>query len=263
MPEDVLAAIVRAVETRLARRPAEPDLEAQALRARARREREGSRSLRKALAAPGLSIIAECKRKSPSAGVLRDPFDPVALAVAYAQGGARAISVVTEPDFFGGDPSWIGSVRRAVSLPVLRKDFIISPRQLLETAVLGADAVLLIARILDDRMLQTLVQLASELGLEVLLELFIDEDPSRAVEAAVPMIGVNARNLKTFDIDLRAVERLGAVLPSGRPWVAESGIHGADDLQRLAAAGYDGFLIGEHLVTSVDPASEVHTLLTS
>ncbi|NOZ79723.1 MAG: indole-3-glycerol-phosphate synthase [Acidobacteria bacterium] len=261
MAEGILHTIVRAVEARLERHPADPGLEERAYEAAAARERAGLRSLANALAAPGASIIAECKHASPSAGVLRTPFDPVELAAAYERGGARAISVVTEPDFFGGDPAWIAAVRTAVSLPVLRKDFIVSRRQLLETAALGADAVLLISRILDAGTLKELLALAADLHLEVLLEIFCDEEPAQAVNSGARIIGVNARDLASFAVDLGAVERLGEQLPPGRLRVAESGMRTASDLRRLAGAGYDGFLIGERLVTSNDPAATLRNLL--
>ena len=191
-------------------------------------------------------IIAECKKASPSAGVIRDEFDAVALAQAYAAGGAAAISVVTEPDSFGGQRRWLDDVRQAVDLPVLHKDFIVTRRQLFETAVLGADAVLLIARILDGDTLADLLRTASELELEVLLEIFADEDPAAAVATGAPIIGVNARDLATFEVRLDTVERMAAELPSDRLRVAESGIHGRRDLDRLRAAGFDAFLVGEH-----------------
>ncbi len=163
-----------------------------------------------ALSVPGPAVIAECKKASPSAGVIRDPFDPSDLARSYAAGGAAAISVVTEPDFFHGDPEWLAAVRRAVSLPVLRKDFIVTRRQLFETSVLGADAVLLIARLLDRETLDELLTLAADLEIEVLLEIFADEDPSMVIDSGAQIIGVNARDLATFETRFRPGGRIGA-----------------------------------------------------
>jgi len=185
----------------------------------------------------------------------------VELARAYEAGGAAAISVVTEPDFFSGDPAWIAAVREAVALPVLRKDFIVEPRQVLESVLLGADAVLLIQRILEPARLRELLDLAEGLGLDVLLEFFVDEDPAPAVASGARILGVNARDLSSFTLDLEAVERLGAQLPGDRLRVAESGVRGREDLRRLHAAGYGAFLVGEHLVRSADPRAAVRGLL--
>jgi indole-3-glycerol phosphate synthase len=185
----------------------------------------------------------------------------VALARAYAEGGAAAISVVTEPEYFSGDPQWLAVVRRVVDLPVLRKDFLVTRRQLYESAVLGADAVLMISRILDREILAELLTTASELDLEVLLEIFADENPESAVASGAGIIGVNARDLATFETRLDRVEAMAKELPADRVLVAESGIHGPDDLDRLHAAGYDAFLVGEHLVRAEDPQAAVSHLL--
>ncbi len=206
-------------------------------------------------------MIAECKKASPSAGVIREDFNAPTLAGAYAAGGASAISVVTEPNFFQGDTRWLIDVRQTVDLPVLRKDFVISRRQLFETAVLGADVVLLIARILDRETLSDLLQTAAELELEVLLEIFADEDPTVAVESGAEIIGVNARDLATFEVRLDRAESMAALLPTDGVRVAESGIHGREDIEGLHAAGFDAFLIGEHLVRAEDPETAVRALL--
>ncbi len=262
MADGVLDRIVASVLERLEETPPRDDLEVAAEEAAAARRREGLRSLAAALSGLAPAVIAECKRASPSAGLLRDPFDPVALARAYEAAGASAISVVTEPVFFRGDPAWVRRVREAVSLPVLRKDFILTPRQVLESAVLGADAILLIQRILDPAMLEELLLTARELDLEVLLEIFADEDPGPAVASGAGIIGVNARDLATFVTDLDAVAAKAAAIPADRIRVAESGIHSPEDLRRLHRAGYGAFLIGEHLVRSPDPARTLASLLT-
>jgi indole-3-glycerol phosphate synthase len=259
--ETALDRIVADVRRRLETYSEASGLEDAAREAVEARRQDGLRSLRSALSNPGPALIAECKKASPSEGLIRDDFDAVALAEAYSKGGAAAISVVTEPDSFQGDTRWLIDVRRTVDLPVLRKDFIVTRRQLFETAVLGVDAVLLIARILDRETLESLMQTAAELELEVLLEVFADEDPATAVESGAPIVGVNARDLATFEVRLDRVESIAAELPADRVRVAESGIRGPGDLDRLHAAGYDGFLVGEHLVRSDDPESAVRALL--
>jgi len=251
--ETALDRIVANVRRRLDDLPAVPALEEAAREAVEARRSAGLRSLAGALSVAAPSLIAECKKASPSAGVIREDFGPVALASAYRAGGAAAISVVTEADSFQGEPTWLVDVRRAVDLPVLRKDFIITRRQLFETAVLGADAVLLIARILDEENLADLLHLAGELELEVLLEISADEDPAPAVASGAAILGVNARDLATFEVRLDRVESIAAQLPADRLRVAESGIHRSGDVERLRQAGYDGFLVGEHLVRAEDP----------
>jgi indole-3-glycerol phosphate synthase len=259
--ETALDRIVADVRRRLDTYTEAPGLDEAAYEAVEARRRDGLRSLGRALSAPGPALIAECKKASPSAGLIREDFDAVVLADAYAAGGAAAISVVTEPDSFQGDTRWLIDVRRTVDLPVLRKDFIVTRRQLFETAVLGVDAVLLIARILDQETLMDLLRTAAELELEVLLEVFADEDPAAAVASGAPIVGVNARDLATFEVRLDRVASIATQLPTDRVRVAESGIHGPGDLDRLRAAGYDGFLVGEHLVRAEDPEAAVRDLL--
>lgn len=246
----VLDRIVDAVRARMAAEPEPGDL---ADRAAALRESSPRRSFRDALSAEGTSIIAECKKASPSAGLLRADFDPARLAARYQAAGASAISVVTEPDFFKGSLEWLPAVREVVDLPLLRKDFIIDERQLREAAALGADAVLLIQRVLSADRLAELVGAAGELGLEALVEIFVDEDPAPTIASGTRIIGVNARDLATFVTSLDAVEALAERLPSDLVRVAESGIKGHGDVARLQTAGYDAFLIGEHLVRADDP----------
>ena len=259
--KSILDRIVADVRRRLDETPEPPGLIDAAHAAAETRRQRGLRSLRKALSGPGPAVIAECKKASPSAGVIRADFDPVALARAYAEGGAAAISVVTEPEYFFGDPQWLAVIRRAVDLPVLRKDFLVTRRQLHESAVLGADAVLLISRILDRETLAELLATASELDIEVLLEIFVDEDPASAVASGAQILGVNARDLATFETRLDRVEALANKLPADRVRVAESGIHGPGDLARLHEAGYDAFLVGEHLVRAADSTDAVRHLL--
>ena len=260
MPESVLDKIVVDVRKRLDWTPEAPGLERLAARAVEMRCREGKRSLRRALAGSDPEIIAECKKGSPAVGLIRPDFSPVTLARAYSAGRAAAISVVTEPDSFFGEPKWLVEVRRAVDLPVMRKDFIIDRRQLFETAVLGADAVLLIQRILDKQKLESFLAIAAELELEVLLEIFVDEDPGPAIDSGAAIIGVNSRDLATFKTDLDRVEALAEQIPDDRLKVAESGIHGHEQVHRLHEAGYGAFLVGDHLVRSDDPEASVRKL---
>jgi len=261
MPEGIIDRIVTSVRARLGTEPAGADLVARAHREAEKRARSGGRSLRRALRDGAPAVIAECKRASPSAGLLREDFDPIRLAEAYSVAGAAAISVVTEPDFFRGDLSWLAQVRQAVELPVLRKDFIVDGRQLYESVIAGADAVLLIQRILSPERLEGMLRLAAELRLEVLLEIFADEDPAPAVASGAPIIGVNARNLDTFEVDLARVAAIAGELPRDRLRVAESGIHSRDDLAVLHRAGYDAFLVGEHLVRAERPGDALRALL--
>ncbi|HSN57093.1 MAG TPA: indole-3-glycerol phosphate synthase TrpC [Candidatus Sulfomarinibacteraceae bacterium] len=256
--ESVLDRIVAAVRTRLAATPEPRDLARRAAEARRRSPR---RSLFEALSADGTRVIAECKQASPSAGVLRPGLDPAALASRYQAAGAAAISVVTEPDFFQGRLEWLSAVREAVDLPVLRKDFIVDERQLREAAAAGADAVLLIQRILPRDRLAELVGAASDLGLEVLVELFADEDPAAALASGAEIIGVNARDLATFTTRLDVVEAIAGFLPPDRLRVAESGITCRADIVRLQTAGYDAFLVGEHLVRADDPGAALRRLI--
>jgi len=257
MAESVLERIVAAVRGRLAAVPEPNDL---ADRAAAVRAESPRRSLLAALSVDGPAIIAECKKASPSAGLLRADFDPVKLSALYQAAGASAISVVTEPDFFEGRLEWLEAVRGVVELPVLRKDFLVDERQLREAAAFGADAVLLIQRILPGDRLDELIGAARDLGLETLVEVFADEDPTPSVAAGAEIIGVNARNLATFDTSLDAVEAMADRLPTDRVRVAESGIRSHADIARLVAAGYDAFLVGEHLVRAEDPGRALRRL---
>ena len=215
-----------------------------------------------ALSRPGrINVIGECKRRSPSAGVLRAQYQPGRIAEAYERAGAVAVSVVTEPAFFGGGLDHLREVRQAVGLPVLRKDFIVDPYQLYEARAAGADAVLLIAAALDDGELGTLLAEARRLGLAALVEVHDDADLDRASGAGATLIGVNNRNLRTLEVDLSTGTRLAGRLPMGCVAVAESGIRSAEDLGRLRECGFDAFLIGGHLLTSPDPGAALADML--
>lgn len=214
------------------------------------------------LSEPGVRIVAECKRRSPSRGVLRADYDPVSIAQDYASAGAAAISVLTEPTFFDGSLEHLRRVRAAVTVPLLRKDFIVTPYQIVEAAAAGADAVLLIVAALDDRDLVALTSTAKACGLDVLVEVHDRTELDRAVAAGADVIGVNSRNLRTLTVSTDVLDELGAVMPSGIVAVAESGIKSADDVSRLRAVRYDAFLIGERFMAAPHPGEALAALKT-
>jgi indole-3-glycerol phosphate synthase len=210
----------------------------------------------------GLSVIAEVKRRSPSKGDLAEIPDPAELARAYAEGGAAAISVLTEQRRFGGSLDDLRVVRAAVDTPLLRKDFIVTDYQLLEARAAGADLVLLIVAALDDETLARLHEQARTLGLTALVEVHDADEIARALAVGAELVGVNARNLKTLQVDPDAFGRLVGLLPDDVVKVAESGINGPDDAARYAAEGADVVLVGEALVKDGDPAAAVAALRT-
>ena len=222
---------------------------------------DGARLLA-ALKAGGPRVIAEVKHRSPSAGViLPDPADAFrGVARAYRRAGAAAISVVTEPDFFGGDLAWLPEVKRTSGLPVLMKDFVVDEAQLDLALSLGADAVLLIVAALDGVELGRLHRAARTRGLAVIVEAHDEEEVRRALAAGAEVVGLNARDLRTFAVDLGRVAAMGRLLPASVVRVAESGIHGPADVERLADAGFDAFLVGESLLRSGDPARALRAL---
>lgn len=207
------------------------------------------------------AIIAEVKKASPSRGVIRADFEPRAIAAAYQSGGAAAISVLTEERFFQGHLKYLEAVRGAVSLPLLRKDFVVDPYQVVEARAFGADAVLLIVAILDDALLRELLLVAGQTGLDALVEVHDEEEVRRAVAAGARLVGVNNRDLRTFVTRLETSERLRPLMPADTLAVAESGIESAADIARLQRAGYDAFLVGESLMRSPDPAAKLRELL--
>ena len=254
----IVAATVRIVEIREAGEPRSA-LERRALATPVRAGRF-SESMRRT---GHFNVIAECKRRSPSVGVLRDDYDAVAIAKAYAAAGAAAISVLTEPTFFDGSLEHLASVRQAVAVPVLRKDFIVSEYQLLEARACGADAVLLIVAALADAELRRLYATAGELGLDVLVEVHDDRELERALGVGAEMVGVNNRNLRTLAVDVHASETLIERIPGELTAIAESGLRSAADLRRLSALGYRGFLIGERLMTAEHPGAALEELMCS
>jgi indole-3-glycerol phosphate synthase len=218
------------------------------------------RGFRSALAGPGVSVIAEVKRRSPSKGELAPGLDPGALARTYEAGGAACLSVLTDEAHFGGSRLDLQAAWVATSLPVLRKDFTVSVRDVCDARLMGADAVLLIVTALTAAELMHFHSVALDLGLDVLVEVHDDRELSVALALGATMIGVNQRDLTTFQVDPERAVRLAASIPDGVVKVAESGITGPHDIDALAEAGYHAVLVGEHLVTAPDPAAAVRAL---
>jgi indole-3-glycerol phosphate synthase len=212
---------------------------------------------------PGLAVIAEIKRRSPMKGDLNRDLDPAELAATYERGGATCLSVLTDEDFFEGSVADLEAARAATGLPVLRKDFTVDPRDAADARLMGADALLLIAAVLDPFELVELHQLATELGLDVLVEVHDEPELEEALNAGASLVGVNQRDLATFEVDHDRALRMSTAIPDTVVRVAESGIRGADDAKRLADAGYDALLVGETLVTADDPAAAVAALRES
>jgi indole-3-glycerol phosphate synthase len=216
-----------------------------------------------ALRAPGVRLIAEVKRASPSKGLLRHNFDAVALAQEYETNGAAAISVLTDEHFFQGSLDHLRDVRQNVALPVLRKDFVLDPYQVYEARAAGADAVLLIVAAMDDGDLEALHCLVQQLGMVALVEVHDETELARALQVGPRVVGVNNRNLRTFEVDLATTARLRPLVPAGVILVAESGVHTRADVARLADIGADAMLVGEALVRAADVGRKVRQLVGS
>lgn len=213
-----------------------------------------------ALTKPGLQVIAEIKKASPSAGLIRSDFDPIQIAQQYERGGAAALSILTDRDFFQGDLRFISQVKPFIQLPILRKDFIIDEYQLWEARAFGADAVLLIAEALPGSHLDELYQQACDLGLHVLVELHDAEQLTRVLQSGASLIGINNRNLRTFQTDLMHTIRLMNSIPAGRSVISESGIRNHQDMLLLEQAGVTGVLVGESLMRQENPERALLTL---
>lgn len=219
------------------------------------------RGFRAALAAvDGLGVIAEVKRRSPSKGDLATGLDPARLAADYEAGGATCLSVLTDLEFFGGSPADLQAARDGCMLPVLRKDFTVCEADVYDARIMGADCVLLIAAALDDSELSDFFALATEIGLDVLVEIHDEAELERAVMIGADLVGVNQRDLVTFEVDTARAVRMAPLMPQGVVRVAESGVQGVSDALSLREAGYHAVLVGEHLVRSGDPTSAVASL---
>ncbi|HEY4742086.1 MAG: indole-3-glycerol phosphate synthase TrpC [Candidatus Acidiferrales bacterium] len=214
-----------------------------------------------AIAANRINIIAELKKASPSRGVIREQFEAAKLAVELADAGAAALSVLTEEDFFDGSLTYLKEARAAVEVPVLRKDFIFDPWQVWEARAAGADSFLLIAAVLEQDLLQELLELGRKLGMEPLVEIHTREELRRCLDASARIIGVNARDLTTFQVNHDLLLKLAEEIPDSCIAVAESGIHSPEDVERLSGAGFDAFLIGEQLMKHAQPGEELRRLL--
>jgi indole-3-glycerol phosphate synthase len=253
---DILARIVAHKRSELEERNA--DL--QALERAAAGAAGRQRGFRRSLEAHAPAIIAEIKKASPSKGLLSASFDPPSIARTYERGGAAALSVLTDEKFFQGGFADLEAARAAVHLPVLRKDFTIDLVHVLEAAARGADAILLIAAILETAEMRRFRELAASLGLDALVEVHDGEELDRAIESGATIIGVNNRDLRTFEVRLETSLRLAERMPAGALTVSESGIHSAADVRLLRGAGYRAFLVGEHLMKAPDPAVALEAL---
>ncbi|MFZ0039211.1 MAG: indole-3-glycerol phosphate synthase TrpC [Candidatus Acidiferrales bacterium] len=214
-----------------------------------------------AITANRVNVIAELKKASPSRGVIREQFEPAKLAAELAEAGAAALSVLTEEDFFAGSLTYLKEARAATEIPVLRKDFIFDPWQVWEARAAGADSFLLISAVLEPVLLQELLELGRQLGMEPLVEVHTREELAEALSAGAKIVGVNARDLTTFKVNLDLALELATEIPDSCIAVAESGIHSHEDLTRLSGAGFDAFLIGEQLMKHAQPGDELRRLL--
>jgi indole-3-glycerol phosphate synthase len=219
------------------------------------------RDFRAAIIGRGVALIAECKERSPSGGLLQSPYDPVSLARRYVAAGAAALSVLTEPEFFGGAPEHLRAVRQAVAVPLLAKDFIVDAAQVLGARAMGADCVLLIAAILDDPTLVGLQATAQAFGLQALVEVHTEDETRRAVGLGATLIGINNRDLARMTTDGATTARLRGLIPPDRTVVSESGIQSRQDVEAVRRLGIDAVLVGEALLTAADLEAKVRELI--
>jgi indole-3-glycerol phosphate synthase len=264
MPQDILAQItarkaIRLAEAKQRLSPAEAEARARALPAPAFNLLE----ILKAPAPHGMHVIAEVKKASPSKGVIREDFHPLQIAQAYARGGASALSVLTEQDFFQGSDDYLREIAGLVSLPTLRKDFLTEAYQIFEAKLLGASAYLLIVASLEESLLRDLIALGKELGLTPLTEVHDEAETEIALRAGAPLIGVNNRNLRTFEVSLDTTFRIRKMVPREIPFVSESGIFTRRDVELLASEGVNAVLVGESLMRDDFPENKLRELLGS
>jgi len=258
---DILKRILQRKSEEVAERSARLPLHAlRAQAASAPAPRDFTGALQAKLAAGKSAVIAEIKKASPSKGVLREDFDPAAIARSYALHGAACLSVLTDRDFFQGDEAYLQQARAVCELPVLRKDFIIDPYQVYEARVIGADGILLIVAALSDNVMHALAQLAAELKMAVLVEVHDADELERALRLDTPLIGVNNRNLRNFDTRLETTLALLDKMPAGRIVITESGIHSRDDVALMRRHWVNSFLVGEAFMRAADPGAELARL---
>ena len=260
-PPDILQRILaRKAEEIEARRAENPLGEIRRRAADASPPRGFVAALRGRVAAGEAAVIAEIKKASPSKGVIREDFDPVAIAEAYQRGGAACLSVLTDHDFFQGHEDYLSAAREACDLPVIRKDFIVDPYQVVEARAIGADCILLIVAALDDAALAELDAAARDLGMDVLVEVHDRAELERALRLELDLVGINNRNLRTFETRLETTLDLLDAVPPGCLVVTESGIHGRADVARMRASGVHAFLVGEAFMRAEDPGAELQYL---
>ncbi len=260
-PPDILLRILRRKAEEIAERSSELSLEELVRRGGEAPEPRGfARAIRDRIDAGGAAVIAEIKRASPSRGIIREDFDPAEIARSYAEGGATCLSVLTDRDFFQGADAYLQQARAACSLPVLRKDFIIDPYQIHESRILGADCILLIVTVLSDAQLRDFSALAQQLGMDVLVEVHDAEELERALALDLPLVGINNRNLRTFETSLQTTLELLPLIPPQQIVVTESAIHSEEDVRMMRAHGVHAFLVGEALMRAEHPGQELATL---
>ena len=258
---DILQTIVaRKREEVAAARHEQPEAELRAQAAQAPEVRPFAQAISQRARQAQAAVIAEVKKASPSKGLLREPFEPADIARSYEAGGAACLSVLTDRDFFQGSPAYLQAARAACGLPVLRKDFIVDPYQIWEARAMGADCILLIAACLDDAQMQDFEAQAMALGLSVLVEVHDEDELARALRLRTPLLGVNNRNLRSFEVDLGTSLRLHALCPPDRVLVAESGIATPQDVTRLRDAGIHAFLVGEAFMRAPEPGDALRQL---
>ena len=258
---DILKKIVARKHEEIAARAAQHPLEALREQAAAADAPRGFvASLQRRIDAGGAGVIAEIKKASPSKGVLREDFDPAAIAASYARHGAACLSVLTDHDFFQGSEAYLQQARAACALPVIRKDFIVDPYQVVEARAIGADCILLIVACLEDERMAELNGLAQSLGMDVLVEVHDADELQRALALPGALLGINNRNLRTFEVSLDTTLDLLPAIPAERMVVTESGIHTPEDVARMRARGVHAFLVGEAFMRAPDPGERLAEL---